>query len=225
MEVRSPNALNRHCIEGVIHQIEHAGSGPNVSLGDVLDALGRRSFAPMLLVPALVAVSPLSGIIGMTSFLGLWIAAIAAQLLLRRDHIWFPQWMQRRAVSRSRVQAAVRRLRGPAQWVDEYGRKRLTLILHFPFGYVIAGVILCLGLAMPFLEFIPFSGSLAGFTVALLALGLLLDDGIFIMAGLATTVAVICVISLVGRTVGDLVAYADSWAGSWADLAVLAMAA
>lgn len=221
MENRPPAALNRRCIEGVIYDIEHAGSGPKVSLADVLDALGARSYAPMLLVPALIAVSPLSGIVGMTSFLGLWIAAIATQLLLRRDHIWLPQWMQRRAVSRTQMQNAIRRLKGPAHWFDEYARKRLTFVLQFPFGYLIAAVILCLGLAMPFLEFIPFSGSLAGVTVALLALGLLFDDGILVIIGLASAAGVVCLISLIGRTVNDVLAYA----GSLSELAALAMAA
>lgn len=159
----------------------------------------------MLLVPALVAVSPLSGIIGMSSFCGLWIAAIAVQLLLRRDHIWLPEWMQRRSLSRKNVQAAVRKLRGPAHWLDEHKRKRLTFVLRFPFGIVIACIILGIGLMMPFLEFVPFSGSLAGLTVALLALGLLYNDGIFVLAGLASATGVVALLVFVGRTAVEVI--------------------
>ncbi|MEN0087985.1 MAG: exopolysaccharide biosynthesis protein [Pseudomonadota bacterium] len=205
MSNQPSGALDRQSVEGVIAEIERAGDGPQISLADVLDALGARSFAPMLLVPALVAVSPLSGIIGMSSFCGLWIAAIAVQLLLRRDHIWLPAWMQRRSLSRQNVQTAVRKLRGPAHWLDEHKRKRLTFVLRFPFGFIIAAIILSLGLIMPFLEFVPFSGSLAGFTVALLALGLLYNDGIFVLAGLASATGVVALLLFIGRTAVEVI--------------------
>ncbi|MEO0496763.1 MAG: exopolysaccharide biosynthesis protein [Pseudomonadota bacterium] len=200
------NTPDHRSLEGVIREIEGAGEGETIALADVLDALGARSFAPMLLVPALIALSPLSGIIGMSSFCGLWIAAIASQLVLRREHIWLPQWMQRRSLSRAKVRMAVGKLRGPAHWVDEHKRQRLSFVLRFPFNLVVAAVILCLGLAMPFLEFVPFSGSLAGLTVALLALGILYNDGIFVLAGLATTIGVIALLLLIGRTAAQVIA-------------------
>ncbi|MEO0637084.1 MAG: exopolysaccharide biosynthesis protein [Pseudomonadota bacterium] len=196
---------NGESIDHIIAEIEHAGTEPQISVADVLDALGTRSFAPMLLVPALIALSPLSGIIGVSSFCGLWIAAVSVQLLLRRDHVWLPQWMQRRSVSRERVRQAVSRLRGPAHWIDRHTGKRITFVVGFPFNYLVAAIILSLGMAMPFLEFVPFSGSMAGLSVALLALGLLYRDSVLVLAGLTAAIGVATLIFFVGRTVGEII--------------------
>ena len=159
-------------LQDLLDEMEQAGDGDTITIAAVLDVLGTRSFGPMLLLPALVAASPLSGIVGISAFCGLWIALIAAQFVLRRDHVWLPQWMQRRSVSRDKAKSAIAKLKGPAGWIDSFSHKRLTFLLRFPFGYAVGLIILAIGLCMPFLEFVPFSGSAAGIAVSLLGFGI-----------------------------------------------------
>ena len=50
---------------------------------------------------------------------------------------------------------------------------------------------------MPFLEFVPFSSSLVGGAVALLAFGMFARDGLFVMLGLTVYVSPILLFSYV----------------------------
>ena len=54
-----------------------AGSG-SISFGQVQEMAGRRSYGPLLLLPGLVAVSPLSGIPTMPSIIGTIVAIVSA---------------------------------------------------------------------------------------------------------------------------------------------------
>ena len=48
---------------------------------------------------------------------------------------------------------------------------------------VVQAICLCCGLVMPLLEFIPFTSSMMGVVVSLLAFGLLARDGVFVLLG------------------------------------------
>ena len=58
-----------------------AGATGRVSIGDLIDALGSRSFGPLLLVPSLILITPLSGIPGGPTIGAIVIVLVATQLL------------------------------------------------------------------------------------------------------------------------------------------------
>ena len=75
-------------LEHLLNKLEHAPDAGHkqVTLGDIVEAVGARSFDPLLLVAGLVAASPLSAIPGMPTTLGVLVALITIQFLLRRKH-------------------------------------------------------------------------------------------------------------------------------------------
>ena len=75
---------------------ELAATREKVRMADVLDDFGKRSFGPFILIPALLEMTPVGGIPGVPTALALFIALIAVQLLLGRDHVWMPQFVQQR---------------------------------------------------------------------------------------------------------------------------------
>ena len=79
---------------------ELASNHEKVCVGDVLDDFGARSFGPFIMIPALLELTPVGGIPGLPTALALFISLIAVQLLLGRDHVWMPQFVQQRAVYR-----------------------------------------------------------------------------------------------------------------------------
>src|SRR5690606_39349695 len=82
------------------------------SVGDVLDHIGTRSFAPILLVAGLVMLAPLVGDIpGVPVLMGVIVILVAGQFLLRREHVWLPQWILRRSVEHSKVEKAAKWMR------------------------------------------------------------------------------------------------------------------
>ena len=55
-------------ITDVIEEIHEAvDDGEETHVGDLLESMGRSSFVPVMMVPALAVVSPLSGVPGFSS--------------------------------------------------------------------------------------------------------------------------------------------------------------
>jgi hypothetical protein len=66
---------------------ETAPENGRVSLGAILEVVGRRSLGPLLLMAGLVLLAPIIGDIpGVPTAIGLVVLLIAVQLLLRREH-------------------------------------------------------------------------------------------------------------------------------------------
>ena len=76
----------------LVEQGWDALTGDYTSVGDIVDTLGRANFAPLLILPALALVSPLSGVPGFTTLCGLIIAAVSLQQMVHRSSLWLPHW-------------------------------------------------------------------------------------------------------------------------------------
>jgi hypothetical protein len=157
-----------------------------VSLGNIVEAGGGRSFGPLLLVAGLVMTSPLSGLPGMPACTGFLVLLIATKLLFGKEYFWLPRWMLKRAVERSRIRKALRFLRPPARFVDRWLRPRLPSLIR---GRSIALVCIVIAICMPAMELVPFSAHGAGIALSAFALSLIVHDGLLaLIAFLATAV-------------------------------------
>lgn len=154
-----------------------------VSLGEIFDAIGTRSFGGLLLVPSLLTTSPLSGVPGVPSVSGILIVIICAQYVVGREHIWMPQWILRKEVDRKRVSSALRVVQPVARFVDRFIYPRLSFLINRVTFTVIATVCALLAATMPPLEILPFTATIAGFIIALFAIALIASDGL--LAGIA----------------------------------------
>lgn len=170
-------------ITDLIERVRGASRGETVSISDVVEALGEESLPPNLMIPALAVVSPLSGIPLFSSICGIMIALISAQMLIGRDHVWLPGFLMRRTVSGERMRKALDWMRKPAAFLDRITDERLTMLVRRPMRWVVQAICLGCGMVMPLLEFIPFTSSLMGVVVSLLAFGLLARDGLFVVLG------------------------------------------
>lgn len=155
-----------------------------VAVRDVIGHFGAASFVPALLVPALIVVSPLSGIFFLPTVMGLTMALIAAQMLVGRQTLWLPGIILARQITGARLAGTVRRLDRLSARIDRMTRPRLAVLTRWP-GTIIAqlGTFLC-GLMMPFLELVPLSSSILGLAITFFAVSLLSRDGLFVAIGL-----------------------------------------
>lgn len=167
-------------IEDIHDAVEDSGE---THVGDLLDAMGKTSFIPVLMVPALAVVSPLSGVPGFSSVAGLTIALVSGQLLLGRDQLWLPGWIIDRRVPSNWLERATRSLWRPARWFDRHTKPRMAFLASAPFDRVIYLFCTLCGLIMPFMELLPFTSSLMAFAVVMMALALLVGDGLFALVG------------------------------------------
>jgi hypothetical protein len=165
-------------------------SADGATLGDIVAAFGDRSFLPMLMVPALLVFSPLSGIPFFSTLCGLTIILISAQMLWPgREVLWLPGRLTRQRISGAKARAAVRGLLGTARWIDARTRRRYGFLLRREGRTVLEAACLVAGLAMPVFEVMPFTSSLLGLAVLLLATAMLTRDGLFALLGLAMLMA------------------------------------
>ena len=154
-----------------------------LSLGEIVEHLGVRSFAPVLLMVALLLVSPLSGIPGSPTVAGLLIALIVAQMLAGRDSLWLPRFLTGVRVPARRVRQAVDFLRRPVGVVSPLMRPRLLPLTGRVGGLVVLLTCLAITLTMPAMEFFPFVASIAAFAIACFAVGPMLRDGVMVLVG------------------------------------------
>ncbi|HSP30944.1 MAG TPA: exopolysaccharide biosynthesis protein [Halomonas sp.] len=157
-----------------------------VSVDDVVHAVGRRSFGPLLLVAGLITLTPIIGDIpGMPTLMAVLVLLVSAQLLLGREAFWLPKWLLKRSLSRKKFDKGLKLMKKPARWIDRMLRVRLPWLTGYIGIRVTAVVCLLIALAMPPMEFIPFSANGAGLALALLGLGLVARDGIALLMGFA----------------------------------------
>jgi hypothetical protein len=169
---------------------------PQVSVEDVLTAAGRRSFGPMLLVAGLITLAPLIGDIpGMPTLMAAIVLLTAGQLLAGRDRFWLPQWLLRRHMARETFDSGLQRMKKPARWIDRWLRVRLPWLTGYWGSRLTALTALIIALAMPPMEFIPFSANGAGLALSLLGLGLVAGDGVVLLLGVGITVTTIVVVA------------------------------
>ncbi|WP_404472865.1 exopolysaccharide biosynthesis protein [Vreelandella venusta] len=157
-----------------------------VSVNDVVNAVGRRSFGPLLLVAGLITLTPIIGDIpGMPTLMAVLVLLVSVQLLAGREAFWLPGFLLKRSLSRQKFNKGLQLMKKPARWVDGLLRVRLPWLTGYIGIRVTALICLMIALAMPPMEFIPFSANGAGLALVLLGLGLVARDGIVLLLGLA----------------------------------------
>ncbi|MEM5583749.1 exopolysaccharide biosynthesis protein [Roseibium sp. AS2] len=167
-------------------------------LGRVVDTFEQTGFAALIMIPAAAVVTPLSGIPLFSSLCGLTIALFSVQWLIGRDQVWLPQWLGRRSLAGSKVREAMTRLRPAAAWLDDHSHTRVRFLFHRPFRFLLPLSCALFGAFMPLLELVPFSSSLLGGAVCLIAFSRMTRDGLYaLIAILPVGAAVWAVYALV----------------------------
>ncbi len=169
-------------VRQVVARLDELTDRDDLELEDIVAAFGEAAFVPVLMVLALIVVSPLSGIPLLPTVFGTVIGLVSLEMLLGRRRLWLPRVLMRRRISGRRLHAALLRLDRLADWLDRTARTRLRLLVSPPLDTVTKAACAICGFAMPFLELVPFSSSLLGTSVVLFSTGLLTRDGLFAVA-------------------------------------------
>lgn len=171
-------------VEEVLDCVEDAAEGERrVSVADIVEQIGDGAFPPLMMVPALVILSPASAVFGVATVCGLMIILIAAQMVVGREKLWLPQFLLRREMSKKRLDKAVSFLAKPARFVDKLTGNRLAFLVAPPFDRAWAAVCICLALAMPVFELVPMSSTIVAGAILLFCLAMLAKDGLFALLG------------------------------------------
>jgi hypothetical protein len=178
--------------EALVERVEaKAENRKKVTLGEILGVAGTRSYGPLLLLPAVIALSPLGAVPGIALVAGSLIVLIAGQLAFGRKHPWMPAFLLGIKLPAKTVAASARKAEKPARWVDKLLSVRLTGLCDPPFAALPA--LACILLAVTFypLEFVPFGVAAPSAAVTVLALAFTARDGLLMIVGLTAAAAAV----------------------------------
>ena len=136
-------------------------NGEAVSIGLIQRIAGRRAAGPMLLLPALLVVSPLSIIPGLPSLVGLNSVLIAGQVALGRETVWLPKWLTKRCISAKQAQKLLKFLRPVSKVTDNIIKPRARPLTGMAMRRAGAVVCVLVGATMPVMELVPFTSTWA----------------------------------------------------------------
>ena len=173
-------------LSSIFTELAHNATG-DISIGDIRDTLGKRSFAPLLVLFAAFNLLPLPP--GASAILGLPLLIVAAQMAFGSNHAWLPSFITKRSLS-------AEQFRTVTDWViprlirlEEVVRPR-----YWPFwrrrGDRVIGIIaliLSVSITLP----IPLGNWLPAFATALLGLALSERDGILFAVGSVASLVVV----------------------------------
>ncbi|MBC54749.1 MAG: exopolysaccharide biosynthesis protein [Gammaproteobacteria bacterium] len=172
-------------LEAMLDLLCDVASGDGaVTVGDVLDTIGRRSFGPVVLLAGLVTLAPIVGDVpGVPTVMGLIVLLTVGQLALREEHLWLPGWLLSRSASAAKMRKAVNALRKPSGFVDRLLKPRLAMLVRGPSRYAVALACGATAFLTPAMEFVPFSANGAGLIWTLFGLALITRDGLLALLG------------------------------------------
>ena len=176
----SPPPTSRPLSQVLIDITESAGE--RVSLGNIVDALSNRSFAPLMLLFAAPNVLPLPP--GSSTIFAIPLILLATQLLLGWPHPWLPRWLRDRSLERARFRSLAIRLQPYLQRFEKLARPRYWLMPH-PVAERFVGF-LVLVMALVLILPIPFGNSIPAWAIMFVALGLSERDGVWLALGVLT---------------------------------------
>jgi hypothetical protein len=172
--------------------------GARVSIGWLMEQLGRRSFGLTLFVMAVIGFLP-----GASTFVGLLVAWPAVQMLLGHEVAVLPRLVARRQIAVDRLARVIGIVAPRLAWVERLVHPRWPIL--FQTTKRLTGIaMLLLGLSM--MSPVPFSQVVPALVVMLLALAYLEEDGIALLIAL---IAVLASLALTAATVWGTVETVD----------------
>jgi hypothetical protein len=177
-----------------------AGEGDK-TLGGLVDVFGKKSFAILFVLLLGVSALPLpTG--GATHVFEIIAALLALQLILGREEIWLPERWRKLELAGPKQQRFISGLMRLIRRLERFSRPRLTFLFEHRLSNVVFGLLVLGGAAGAFLA-PPFTGldTLPSLGVVLLSLGVLLEDFLVVIAGIAVGVGGVLLEIIVGRAV------------------------
>lgn len=168
---------------------------PKVTLGDILNLAGERTFGFLFVLLSLPSALPLPAP-GYSVPFGVVMLLLAVQLIVGRHRPWLPAKWQGHAFELAQVQGVMKAGLPWLQRLEALSRPRLTHVCTSLPGRVIIGVAIAL-MSISMMIPVPGTNTLPAMGIFVTGFGLLDDDGFISLAGL-----VLCVL---GGTLSSLI--------------------
>lgn len=187
-------------------QLARDAHGP-VSIGHIRDALGNRSFAPLLVLFAAFNLLPLPP--GASAVLGLPLIIVSAQMVYGAKQTWLPSYLSDRSLNADTFRTMMEWIIPRLVRIERVIRPRYWPFWRRQGDRIIGGIALVLAVVVTLP--IPLGNWLPAFSTALLGLALSERDGLLLAIGGAISIASFCVIAAVVGAAGFATNAALGW--------------
>jgi hypothetical protein len=165
-----------------LHDLLDKAQGQAVTVDTIVKSLAGRGYPVLLVLIALPFCVPIQ-IPGLSTPFGLLLSFMGLRIAFGKRLHW-PKSLLRREISYSTLKRIVGRVMHWSRRFQKWLRPRFSYFVQYPVwhrlhGLLIAALGLMLALPLP----IPFTNMLAALPIVLIGLGLLEDDGLWILAG------------------------------------------
>jgi hypothetical protein len=169
-------------LSAVLRQLAAEPGRERVSVQDLFAALGDRALAALLFIFAVPNIIPSPP--GLSTVLGVPLLFLSTQLLLGRK-AWLPVLVARRSMARADFEGLLSRVLPWLERAEKLLKPRFSGLALPPMEYLVG--LVCLTLAVILVLPIPLGNIPPAFAIALMALGILERDGVWVLAGLSVT--------------------------------------
>jgi len=172
--------LEKAPISDVLEHFITSWPHDRISLGDIVDGLGTRSFGLILLMLALPNLFPIY-IPGLSAVLGLPMVIVTYQMMRRHKHVGLPKSIRTRSLTISDFRRAMNFVIPKMRFVERFLRPRFEEITGPDYERLLGCLVF--GFAVVVLFPFPFTNLLPSAGISLIALGILERDGVSIAIG------------------------------------------
>jgi hypothetical protein len=152
----------------------------DTSIGSLVDTFGERAFGVLMLIFAMPGILPAPP--GVSAIFALPLVLLTFQMLIGRRCMWLPASFRRRNISKSRIDRLLTRSLPVINWLERVLHPRLPLLVGSEYAWRGIGLV-GFPLAVMVLLPIPFANSLPSAAIALIAAGLVEEDGLAVLLG------------------------------------------
>lgn len=188
MQFKSTTSTKNHpesgrMISDIIDDFLKNWAQERVSLGDIVETLGARSFGLILLMLALPNLFPIF-IPGLAPLTGAPMVLITYQMLKRRETVWLPEVILKRSIATDDFRKAMSFSLPKLRYIEAILRPRFLAVTDAAYERML-GVFLVIFAATVMFPF-PFTNLVPSLGICVMSLGILQRDGVGIILGIIT---------------------------------------
>ncbi len=182
-------------ISDVLADLQGNLYGENTAVSQIIEAFHERGFGFVLLFFAVPMALPLPVPPGINILLATPLLLLTAQQALGRHTVWLPQKIMRRAMKTETLSTMIGGVLPWARRVEILLKPRMGYITRGVFSNIIGvmGFIMALSVCVP----IPLTNTIPSLGIALMAAGVIMRDGLAVLAGAALGMAWVVMLVLV----------------------------
>lgn len=184
---QTPRALSQLLLD-----LKAGFTAPEIRVDALLEAFHERGFGFFLFLIALPAALPLPAL-GINTVIALPLLLLTVQQMIGRHTIWVPKSLRSKTLKKTTLDKLIDSALPYVQKGEALIRPRLGFLTQGVFSYLIGlmGFIMALSVALP----VPLTNTVPSFGIAAMAVGVLMRDGVAVLAGALIGIGWICVLT------------------------------